>query len=196
MIPIAEIFYSIQTEGANAGMPAVFVRFAGCNLACSWCDTDHSPAFWMRALDILQAAEHEGQGCRNVVFTGGEPTIQPQFNEVAALFQPWFRCIETNGTTAMPLSVDWVTVSPKIGVTHRNPERRYPEYIRRSGNELKVIYDAAVLSDLADLRQNTDFQHYFIQPCSGQQVDAVVAWVKRNPTWRMSYQWHKTLNLR
>lgn len=196
MIPIAEIFYSIQTEGANAGMPAVFVRFAGCNLACQWCDTDHSAALSLEPLDILQMAEQEGQGCRNVIFTGGEPTVQPRFNEVAALFHPWFRCVETNGTTEMPLSVDWITVSPKIGVLQRNPRHQYPGYVRRFGNELKVIYDAAVLPQLPEIQHSTEFQHYFIQPCSMQNVDAVVEYVKQNPSWRMSYQWHKILNLR
>lgn len=190
MINLVEIFYSLQCEGANAGMPAVFVRFAGCNLSCEWCDTDKRTVFSLEPFEILNEAARISNGCRNVVFTGGEPTLNPRFNEVADLFNGWFRCIETNGTIDYPLNVDWITVSPKLGVRMKNLGAD-AQLRRRSGDEIKVIYEGRDYSEFLSM----DFKYFFMQPLSMQNTDSVVSYVKANPKWRMSYQWHKTLGL-
>ena len=112
---VNEIFYSIQGEGAFAGTPAVFVRFSGCNLACPWCDTDHSHFAEMTRDELENAVRAllTGRDGAIIVLTGGEPALQLHDDE------PLFRefknrvCIETNGTLPVPDWVDWVTVSPK-----------------------------------------------------------------------------------
>ena len=130
---VNEIFYSIQGEGFFAGTPAVFVRFSGCNLACPWCDTDHSRAEEMTH-DELEAAVLEllaGHKGAIIVLTGGEPALQLRDDD------PLFRgfgcrvCIETNGTLPVPAWVDWVTVSPKDELS---PVVPIP-------NELKFVFE-------------------------------------------------------
>ena len=109
---VNEIFYSIQGEGAFAGTPAVFVRFSGCNLACPWCDTDHSHAEEMTRDELEDTVRGllKGREGAIIVLTGGEPALQLRDDE--PLFQGFGCrvCIETNGTLPVPGWIDWVTV--------------------------------------------------------------------------------------
>ena len=113
-----EIFYSIQAEGRNAGCPAVFVRFAGFNLKCPFCDTNHEPYKEMKQeeieaevnrLDPTPAGEHQAM----VVFTGGEPTLQLGDESPNGICWGRYRAMETNGIIPAPHWIEWVTIPPR-----------------------------------------------------------------------------------
>ncbi|MCM1142149.1 MAG: 7-carboxy-7-deazaguanine synthase QueE, partial [Muribaculum sp.] len=111
---INEIFYSLQGEGHFAGTPAVFVRFAGCNLQCPFCDTDFHSFTTMSIDEVMN--EIKKYPARRVVLTGGEPTLQLTAEFIDRLHREEFRIhIETNGTKCLPAPVDWLTCSPKGG---------------------------------------------------------------------------------
>jgi organic radical activating enzyme len=198
---IAEIFYSLQGEGFHAGTPAVFIRGAGCNLACAFCDTDFSLKERRAPRDILE--EISRYPARFVVLTGGEPTIQAAgFRALTALLQQngYTVTMETNGTSADTLGVDWVTVSPKLS--------QGGEWVLRAGNELKLVYEGQDLAFFED----SDFSHYFLQPKeirtaqfgAGERDEAATraewertaAAAMARPPWKLSFQLHKVLGLR
>ena len=113
MRKINEIFYSLQGEGFHTGTPALFIRFSGCNLKCSFCDTKHEEGEWMSDEDIVAKAKE--CPAKMVVLTGGEPSLWIDEAFVEKLHQAGkYVCIETNGTHPIPDSVDWITCSPKL----------------------------------------------------------------------------------
>jgi 7-carboxy-7-deazaguanine synthase (Cx14CxxC type) len=207
MYSVKEIFYTLQGEGANAGRPAVFCRFAGCNLwtgreadrakaTCQFCDTDFVGTDGDGG-GRFQAADALARACRTacpsdgemlVVLTGGEPMLQVDQELVDALHASGFTvAIETNGTLPVPDTIDWICVSPKAG----------SELKQRHGQELKLVYpqediDPAQYLDLA-------FEHRFLQPMDGPRreanTQAAVAYCKANPAWRLSLQTHKLLGI-
>ncbi|HMA87983.1 MAG TPA: 7-carboxy-7-deazaguanine synthase [Burkholderiales bacterium] len=210
MYSVKEIFYTLQGEGANAGTPAVFCRFAGCNLwsgreadrasaVCRFCDTDFvgtdapGGGRFASAAALAQAVEdawpsRERRG-RLVVCTGGEPLLQLDDALVAALHARGFRiALETNGTLPAPQGIDWVCVSPKAGA---------PLALAR-GDELKLVYPqpGAEPERYAQL----EFGHFFLQPMDGpartQNTAAAVAYCLAHPGWRLSLQTHKVLGIR
>ena len=190
--PVSEIFASIQGEGFWTGRPAVFVRLAGCNLACPWCDTDHAMREELSELDIVaRVLGMMEPGGDFVVLTGGEPTIHPLKALLNALRRAGlFVAIETNGTGlhGIPPSCKyWLTVSPKAGI----------EYRYLWGNEIKVVLDGKI--DPHDFRSRFGSffpqGNWFIQPCSGQFLPAI-EYVRRNPWWRLSLQTQKLVGLR
>ena len=198
---IAEIFYSLQGEGFHAGTPAVFVRGAGCNLACEFCDTDFSLKERRTPESILE--EIAPYPARFVVLTGGEPTIQAAgFRALTDLLHRngYTVTMETNGTSEDTLGVDWVTVSPKLS--------QGGAWMLRTGNELKLVYEGQDLAFFED----SAFDHYFLQPKEirtgqfgrGERDDAAtreewrrtVEAAKARPRWKLSFQLHKVLGLR
>jgi len=198
---ISEIFYSIQGDGFHAGTPAVFVRGAGCNLACVFCDTDFSLKEKLSPEQIVdRIAEYPS---RFVVLTGGDPTIQPEaFRKLVELLHDrgYYVTMETNGTSEDDLGVDWITVSPKLS--------QGGEWRLRTGDELKLVYEGQ------DLRffENSNFSHYFLQPkeirtgsfgkgerdlaATRAEWEKTVAALLANPRWKLSFQLHKELGLR
>ena len=205
---VKETFYTLQGEGANAGRPAVFCRFSGCNLwsglerdraqaICRFCDTDFvgtngaGGGKFRTAKDLAAHVQSfwpaaASGGEKLVVCTGGEPALQMTPELVAALHDFDFEiAIETNGTLALPDDIDWVCVSPKAGT----------ELAVRSGQELKVIYPQAGL----DLQQliTLPFRHHLLQPMDGpsrrESEDASVQACLDDPRWRLSGQTHKYL---
>lgn len=205
---VKETFYTLQGEGANAGRPAVFCRFSGCNLwsglerdraqaICRFCDTDFvgtngaGGGKFRTAKDLAAHVQSfwpaaAAAGAKLVVCTGGEPALQMTPELVAALHDFDFEiAIETNGTLALPDDIDWVCVSPKAGT----------ELAVRSGQELKVIYPQAGL----DLQQliTLPFRHHLLQPMDGpsrQESEAAsVQACLDDPRWRLSVQTHKYL---
>lgn len=189
---------TLQGEGAHAGTPVVFLRFAGCNLACTWCDTDFAPEGAVRldadeivarllALDVF--------ACRRVVVTGGEPTLQWDAPLADALRAAGFRAhMESNGTRALAAPVDWLTVSPKP-VFHAENDT----LVLTRGDECKVVLDDTV--DEAQLAgyEAMAFDHLFLQPCWGDgyaaSVARAVAIALARPRWRLSLQTHKVLGI-
>ncbi|CCD29825.1 conserved hypothetical protein [Candidatus Glomeribacter gigasporarum BEG34] len=205
---VKEIFYTLQGEGANAGRPAVFCRFAGCNLwsgreedragaMCRFCDTDFvgldgENGGKYRTADALAAMiaalwpPHEAR--RFVVCTGGEPMLQLDNALIDALHRARFTvAIETNGTLPVLSSIDWICVSPKADT----------QLIVTQGNELKVVIpqDNQRLAEYEAL----DFAHFFVQPMDGPSRNIntrlAIDWCKRHPLWRLSIQTHKHLGI-
>jgi 7-carboxy-7-deazaguanine synthase len=118
MMKIAEVFYSIQGEGALAGVPSVFVRTSGCNLRCTWCDTPYAswaPEGEWRELGAL-VDEVAGYGARYVVLTGGEPMIAPGITELTERLRDLglHITVETAGTVFLPVRCDLMSISPKL----------------------------------------------------------------------------------
>ena len=188
---VNEMFYSLQAEGFNAGRAAVFVRLAGCNLTCPFCDTDHDPFSAMTAEDIEREVDRLDPTRRAmVVFTGGEPTLQ--LDDEEELCNGRFRAVETNGIPACPSWVEWVTVSPK---TKLSAERL------AEADEVKVLqgwFDDDELRRIEDAAGRDAM--LYIQPTARRDgtFDALpaVEFVKRNPEWRLSLQFHKMINIR
>jgi 7-carboxy-7-deazaguanine synthase (Cx14CxxC type) len=208
---VKEIFYTLQGEGAQTGRPAVFCRFAGCNLwsgreedraaaICRFCDTDfvgvHGPGGGKFATAQELAAAVAAMwppapatsGQRFVVCTGGEPLLQLDEALVGAFHQHEFAvAIETNGTVPPPAGIDWICVSPKAGT----------ELVINAGQELKLVFPQAGAEPhrFAEL----DFQYFFLQPMDGPERDRntqlAVRYCLEHPRWRLSLQTHKLLGI-
>lgn len=206
---IKEIFYTLQGEGNHAGRPAVFCRFAGCNLwtgreedrktaICQFCDTDFvgtngvgggkfaNPDALAERIDALWPKSYPAS--KYVVFTGGEPLLQLDIALISAMHAVGFEiAIETNGTIPVPKGVDWICVSPKMGST----------LVVRQGSELKVVIPQVgqLMSEYASL----DFEHHFVQAMDGpereQNIRLAIAYCKENPKWKLSVQTHKLLQI-
>jgi 7-carboxy-7-deazaguanine synthase (Cx14CxxC type) len=190
--PVREIFYTLQGEGAHIGTPAVFVRFAGCNLwsgreedradaVCRFCDTDFLNGT-KYCLDEIVATVR-AHGCQNVVFTGGEPGLQLN-SELIAAFPGYHLAVETNGTVLLPRGLDWVCVSPKAGTHIR----------QTTADELKLVYPQDGLSP-GDAAEMVDAPIRWLSPMAGPDwaanVAAAVAYAKANAGWRVNIQAHK-----
>jgi len=206
---VKEIFYTLQGEGAQAGRPAVFCRFSGCNLwsgreqdraqaICQFCDTDFvgtdgvNGGRFAEASALAAAIDAQwpaGAALKKyVVFTGGEPLLHLDESLVAAMHDVGFEvAIETNGTLPVPEGVDWVCVSPKQGAT----------LLLEQGNEIKVVIPQAG-QDLATFEQ-LNFGHYFLQPMDGpdkqRNTELAINTCKQRPQWRLSVQMHKMLHI-
>jgi 7-carboxy-7-deazaguanine synthase len=208
---VKEIFYTLQGEGIQSGRPAVFCRFAGCNLwtgreadragaTCSFCDTDFvgvgpDGGRFATAESLAEAVRARWPGDAApparplVVCTGGEPLLQLDVSAIDALHALGFEvAIETNGTRPVPPGVDWVCVSPKSTA---------PVVVER-GNELKLVFPQA---DAPPERfEGLAFDHFLLQPMDGprlsENTEAAVAWCLAHPRWRLSLQTHKLLGVR
>jgi 7-carboxy-7-deazaguanine synthase (Cx14CxxC type) len=197
---VKEIFYTLQGEGAQTGRPAVFCRFAGCNLwsgreedraaaVCRFCDTDFVGVDGVNGGRFADAAAWQGgPHGRLVVCTGGEPLLQLDTPLIAALHDHGFRiAVETNGTLAAPAGLDWVCVSPKAAAA----------LVQKAGDELKLIYPQAGADPAAF--EGLPFSHRFLQPMDGPDVEAntraAIAYCLAHPKWRLSLQTHKYLNI-
>lgn len=208
---IKEIFYTLQGEGAQAGRPAVFCRFSGCNLwsgheddrpgaVCAFCDTNfvgtdgpggakYSSARELAlAIDGQWPSEHSASINRLVVCTGGEPLLQLDTTLVDVLHEMGFEvAVETNGTLLPPDGLDWICVSPKAGADLR----------LRSGDELKLVFPQLELPP--EMFLDMAFEHFFLQPMDGPDLETNTAktleYVLANPGWRLSLQLHKFLGI-
>ncbi len=180
MKKVNEIFYSLQGEGAWTGTPIVFVRFSGCNLACSFCDTAHEAGQEMTDDEIIEAVSQYPS--KRICFTGGEPALQLDQALVNALkAKDFILHIETNGTRLLPDGLDWITVSPK-----------YKEVVLPRADELKLVYEGQDPSPWLEYPASS----FFLQPCSMQNTEEVIEYIKQHPTWRLSLQTHKLLDIR
>jgi len=191
LLQLAEIFYSVQGEGTWTGTPAVFVRLAGCNLSCSFCDTDYALKFLASPAEIVERVRAEGGDCPMVILTGGEPLAQRETGAlIAALRADGRRVhIESNGTLPTDLPDDvWLTVSPK--------ERLAPAMAQRA-NEAKLIVDGRVPEEWVDAFPHTT--RIFLQPEGNKPANVALAIdaAKRAPArFRLSLQTHKFIGVR
>ena len=207
---VKEIFYTLQGEGANSGRPAVFLRFAGCNLwtgreadraaaVCRFCDTDFvgtdgTAGGKFESADALAAEVTAAWPAPNaaerfVVCTGGEPLLQLDATLVTALRRRGFAiAVETNGTLATPADELWLTVSPKAGA---------PLKLRR-GDELKLVYPQNGAEP--ELFERLAFRHFFLQPMDGpdkaRNTTLATQYCLAHPRWRLSLQMHKLIGIR
>jgi 7-carboxy-7-deazaguanine synthase (Cx14CxxC type) len=205
---VKELFYTLQGEGARSGRPAVFCRFARCNLwsgherdrdtaVCRFCDTDFvgtdgpgGGVFHDHATLAEQARAQwpVGGGRPYVVCTGGEPLLQLDEALVEALHACGFEiAIETNGTLPVPAGVDWVCMSPKAGT----------DVVVTSGDELKLIHPQPGAEP--ERFEHLDFDHFFLQPMDGpdlrRNTELAVAYCLDHPRWHLSLQTHKMLGI-
>ncbi|MBR2837627.1 MAG: 7-carboxy-7-deazaguanine synthase QueE [Kiritimatiellae bacterium] len=194
MYDLVEIFESLQGEGRNTGRPCVFVRFAGCNLACPWCDTDVSRRFSLPLGDLV--AEVAGFRARSVVLTGGEPTIQDGMPElVAALKEKGFWiAVETNGTAAP----DWLAFADYVACS---PKAEFPErLVLPSADEVRVVASSeGVVGFCREVRSRIAATDYYVSPCDrGGDVDFATAKavLSQLEGWSLSVQLHKLLGFR
>jgi len=191
MLQLAEIFYSIQGEGMWSGTPAVFVRLAGCNLACDFCDTDYSLKFFAGVDDVVRAVRAEGGDCPMVILTGGEPLAQADTPElIDALRRDGRRVhIESNGTVFTELPDDvWLCVSPKERVDPRMAQR---------ANEAKLIVDERVPEE--HLALFAGMPVILLQPEGNKRknVELALEYAKAHPErFRLSLQTHKMIGVR
>ena len=205
---VKEIFYTLQGEGAQAGRPAVFCRFSGCNLwsgreedravaVCRFCDTD------FRGIDGEGGGRFEDAGALAericalwpdtsvmpyVVCTGGEPLLQLDSALIEALHARGCEiAIETNGTLEAPAGIDWICVSPKADAELR----------LTGGNELKLVYPQREVPP--ERFEGLEFEHFFLQPMDGpflaENAASAVDYCKAHPRWRLSIQTHKLLGI-
>jgi 7-carboxy-7-deazaguanine synthase (Cx14CxxC type) len=210
MYSVKEIFYTLQGEGANAGTPAVFCRFAGCNLwsgreadragaVCDFCDTEFvgtdgpgggkfdsagALADAVAAAWPVREARH-----RFVVCTGGEPLLQLDRAAIDAFHAHGFRvAIETNGTLAPPAGIDWICVSPKAEAP----------VVITAGHELKLVFPQPAAPP--ERFQHLAFDHFFLQPMDGparaRNTQDAVDYCLAHPRWRLSIQSHKVIGIR
>lgn len=206
---VKEIFYTLQGEGNHAGRPAVFCRFAGCNLwsgrevdrakaICQFCDTDFVGTNgqlgdkYRRAEQLAATINQLWPAAypktKYVVFTGGEPLMQLDAALIEAMHVAGFEvAIETNGTISVPKGVDWVCVSPKMGA----------ELVVVKGDELKVVIPQAG-QDMQKYEQ-LDFKHFFVQamdgPLQAENCRKAVEFCMQHPRWKLSLQTHKLLHI-
>jgi len=213
MYAVKEIYYTLQGEGANAGRPAVFLRFAGCNLwsgreedrqsaVCTFCDTDFvgtngpgggrfaDAAALADAVDKMWPSEVGSRGRRLVVCTGGEPLLQLDQVLMMALHQRDFQvAIETNGTLPAPDGIDWICVSPKANAP----------LLLKGGDELKLVYPQVEPDVQPERLEGLAFEHFFLQPMDGPNLSAntqaAVQYCLSHPQWRLSLQTHKLVGL-
>lgn len=206
---VKEIFYSLQGEGARSGRPAVFCRFAGCNLwsgeeqhradaQCDFCDTDFVGTDGIGGAKFKNAqalADNiatywppNTEGTPYVVFTGGEPLLQLDQALIRAMRQHHFEiAVETNGTLLAPAGIDWLCVSPK----------GQAELIQKSGNELKFVHPQAEINP--DSFSHLAFEHFYLQPLQEQEksnLETCVNYCLEHPQWNLSLQTHKLLGIR
>ena len=208
---VKEMYYTLQGEGARTGRPAVFLRFAGCNLwsgreddrasaVCRFCDTGFvgtdgpggGKFATAQALATAVAATWPDANAagRYVVCTGGEPLLQLDEDAIGALHEVGFEvAVETNGTIAAPAGVDWICVSPKAGAV----------VLQQSGNELKLVYPQVEREAQPECFLGMEFDNFFLQPLDDANREhntrAAIEYCLEHPQWRLSLQTHKLIGI-
>ena len=191
---LVEIFESLQGEGRNTGRPCVFVRFAGCNLACPWCDTDVGERFSMTLEELLD--EIASYKAKMVVLTGGEPTLVEGAPELIAALKAagYFIAVETNATVDAPWLqfVDYVACSPKA---------EFPDKIElKKANEVRVVASGeSAVEFCRRVKDLIEADDYYVSPCDhGGEIDFATAKsvLAKLDGWSLSVQLHKILGFR
>ena len=204
---VHEIFYTLQGEGAHSGIPAVFVRFSGCNLRCPWCDTEFEGYKEMTAEQIVSEIQNlydiPNVRRKMCILTGGEPALQADKQLIDAIHAAGFYIgIETNGTRPIPDGIDWITCSPKEGT----------KLALKQVNEVKVVFTGTY--DPEVWRTQLKAEHWLLQPLrytgewlmmsgvdeweddANDNLDETVRYILAHPFWRLSVQLHKIVGLR
>lgn len=192
---IVEIFETLQGEGFNTGMPSIFIRFGKCNLACPWCDTNYNQFETKTLAEIM--ATVRGFSARNIIITGGEPTIQPNLERLLDVLKAegYFIAIETNGLKSVPPQIDYIATSPK-----RRYQKNYLQHHIPFANEVRIVVDGEVIAFCEQIEQTIPAAHYYLSPCeqNGEMnmLETITQLGKLNqrpnkPRWQLSIQTHK-----
>lgn len=191
---LVEIFESLQGEGRNTGRPCVFVRFAGCNLACPWCDTDVGERFSMTLDELL--AEIASYKAKTVVFTGGEPTLIEGAPELIAALKKagYFIAVETNAT----VDADWLQFVDYVACS---PKAEFPDKIElKKANEVRVVAsDDRAVEFCQRVKEIIEADDYYVSPCDHDgEIDFATAKsvLSKLDGWSLSVQLHKILGFR
>jgi len=196
MLPLAGDFYSIQGEGYHAGKPAFFIRIAGCDIGCEWCDEkeawDPSSYPLINISEIIKRAIK--YPAKAIVVTGGEPLLydlKPLCDGLKAFKISTY--LETSGTRPLTGRWDWICLSPK-------KEKPPLKEISRKADELKVVICEE--SDLGWAEESEmkvgNTCRLYLQPEWSRQKDilpVIIDYVKSNPVWSISLQVHKYMNI-
>lgn len=181
-----EIFYSLQGEGLFTGFPAIFIRFAHCNLDCSFCDTDHNHHMTYDENSIYNYISQFP--CKLIILTGGEPTLQNLTPLTKLLNQNGYNIhIETNGQRYFDKQyINFMTVSPKNS-----------EFLIKQGDELKLVYHGQNIKKLQLYMNQTNFNLYYLQPENNNPIyiEKIIKICKENPKWNLSVQMQKILKI-
>ncbi|EQA09896.1 7-carboxy-7-deazaguanine synthase QueE [Glaesserella parasuis] len=192
---IVEIFETLQGEGFNTGMPSIFIRFGKCNLACPWCDTNYNQYETKTLADIMQVVK--GFSAKNIIITGGEPTIQPDLTYLLDTLKAegYFIAIETNGLKPVPPQIDYIATSPK-----RLYQKNYLKHHIPFANEVRIVVDGDVLAFCEQIESIIKAERYYLSPCEENGVmnmlETITQLGKLNqrpnkPRWQLSIQTHK-----
>ena len=187
---IIEIFYSIQSEGFYTGTPVIFIRFFGCNLQCSFCDEKDKINYNEYEIkDII--FELEKYKCKNVVLTGGEPSLQIDRNLLEELQKRKYKIfVETNGFKKLPLNsayYNWITVSPKTNIINQ-----------KFCNEIKIVYNGQTKDEIEEIVSKVNKCLVYLQPESNKKeyVDKAIKLLEDRKGWQLSIQWHKLIGVK
>lgn len=197
--PIVEIFQSLQGEGANTGMPSIFIRFGKCNLACPWCDTPYNNFEPWSLQQIL--AKVRSFSAKNIIITGGEPTVQPQLGLLLDQLKAegYFLAIETNGLKPVPAQIDYIATSPK-----REYALKYRQRCITQANEVRIVADDDVQEFCAFIESQIQAQYYYLSPCETDgkmNLHHTISQLgllnqrKNKPKWLLSIQTHKLIGI-
>ena len=199
-----EVFASLQGEGRNTGLPVTFIRFAGCNLRCPWCDTDTSEKFCMTLPDLVRRVEE--LDVPSIVVTGGEPTVQAGLNDLLAELRKkkFWIALETNGVVApsRPELFDYIAVSPKAEFANRYNERQ----MLTRADEVRIVASSSRIGAFCKImRARIEASDYYVSPLSkhGRMniaggtalLDIVNKGIRANP-WKLSVQTHKLIGIK
>lgn len=196
---IVEIFHSLQGEGYNTGMPSIFIRFGTCNLTCDWCDTEYNKFTRLSLSQIYQTVKQ--YDCKNIIITGGEPTIQPQIRTLLQTLKQagYFLAIETNGLTAVPPEIDYIACSPKAMYAEK-----YRDKLIEYADEVRIVCDDDILPFCQAIAQRLTAKHYYLSPCERGGVMNILETITaigqlnsnpESPHWQLSIQSHKLANI-
>lgn len=192
---IVEIFETLQGEGFNTGMPSIFIRFGKCNLACPWCDTNYNQYTTKTLAEIMAVVR--GFSAKNIIITGGEPTIQPNLERLLDVLKAegYFIAVETNGLKPVPKQIDYIATSPK-----RIYQKNYLKHHILFAHEVRIVVDGDMLEFCEQIENTIPAERYYLSPCETDGVmnmlETITQLGKLNqrshkPRWQLSIQTHK-----
>ena len=194
-LKVNEIFYSLQGEGANTGLPVIFIRLSGCNKNCSFCDTDHNEGVEMD-MNEIHSKLLDFSSCNKIIFTGGEPLLQLEKEHIQYLERAEYVVgLETNGTLPLykgevNLDFNYVSCSPKVSA-----DVICQNFLNHEVNEFR--YPLAKGQEPPDYKDLPMADNYFVSPiCDGgtiikENLDWCIAFCLSHPRWQLSVQNHK-----
>ena len=190
---VNELFYSLQGEGYRAGQPSIFVRLAGCDLTCGFCDTEFESGVALTPLELHLRIKDMAPRCNWIVWTGGEPALQLTDAHVDFFkCQGYQQAIETNGNHPMPGGLDWIACSPKVA--EHVVKKNHPAGV----DELRYVRHANQFGIPEPL---VEANEYYLSPMfdgdkpNAENLTHCINLCLKNPKWNLSIQSHKLISI-